>query len=122
MGGKFFSCKGIKIVVDFFLNRGHTEIKALIPRFRRGNSDHECPTRNPEILDDLEEKGYLSYTPSRFVKDRLIVSYDDRFILKTALHYEAVIVSNDNYRDLMKENPEWKQLVETRLIFYFIKF
>jgi ribonuclease ZC3H12 len=114
-GKKVFSCKGIKIVVDYFLSRGHTQITALVPRFRRGTSDHDCPTTNPEILDELEEKGYLTYTPSRFVENRLILPYDDRFILKTAVHYNAVIVSNDNYRDLWDENLDWKRLVQTRL-------
>jgi ribonuclease ZC3H12 len=115
-GKKVFSCKGIKIVVDYFINRGHKQITALVPRFRRGNSDHDCPTINPEILDELEERGYLTYTPSRFVENRLILPYDDRFILKTAVHYNAVIVSNDNYRDLWEENPDWKRLVQTRLV------
>ncbi|RNA35631.1 ribonuclease, partial [Brachionus plicatilis] len=116
--GKFFSCKGIKLAVDYFLNRGHENIYAVVPRFRRGNSDKECPTRNPEILDELEEKGLLTYTPSRYVENRLIVSYDDRFILDAALYYDGIIVSNDNYRDLMKEKPEWKKLVENNLLLF----
>ncbi len=118
-GGKAFSCRGIKIVVDFFLQRGHKDIKAFVPRFRRGDSDIECPTKNPEILDELEENGYLIYTPSRFVDKKLILPYDDRFILKTAQHYNAVIVSNDNYRDLMRENRDWENLIKTRYIISF---
>ena len=53
-----------------------------MPRFRRGTSDHEVPTRNPEILDQLEKNGYLCYTPSRYVNNKLIIPYDDRFILR----------------------------------------
>lgn len=116
--GKAFSCKGIKLVVEYFLKRGHTQIKALVPRFRRGNSDHDCPTLNPEILDHLEEKGYLTYTPSRYVNNKLILPYDDRFILKAAHYYNGIIVSNDNYRDLMKESQEWKRVIETNLLQY----
>lgn len=112
--GRVFSCRGIKIVVDFFLNRGHKQIVALVPRFRRGNYDHDCPTVNPEILDELEERSYLAYTPSRVVDRRLILPYDDRFILKTALHYDAIIVSNDNYRDLQNENPDWKRIIHKK--------
>ena len=46
---------GIKIVVEHFLKRGHKDIKALVPRFRRGNSDIECPTKDPEILDQRKD-------------------------------------------------------------------
>lgn len=112
--GKIFSCRGIQIVVDFFLKRGHKDIKAMLPRFRRGNSDRECPTQDPEILDELEEKRFLTYTPSRYVGNKLILPYDDRFILQAAHHYNAIIVSNDNYRDLMQENEEWRRLVEKK--------
>ena len=86
----------------------------MLPRFRRGTSDQECPTTEPELLDELEKKGFIAYTPSRFVKGKLIVPYDDRFILNTAHFYGAVIVSNDNYRDLIDEKPEWRRLIETR--------
>lgn len=107
----------------------------MIPRFRRGTSDLEVPTMNPEILDKLEKENYLTYsklinlhkkspsdnlyfifryTPSRYVQNKLICPYDDRFILKAASHYNAIIVSNDNYRDLMCESAEWKQLIESR--------
>lgn len=108
-----FSCQGIKIVVDFFRARGHADIKVFMPRFRRGNSDLSCPTIDPHILDELEQSGHLCYTPSRFVQNKLIVPYDDRFILKTAAHYNGIIVSNDNYRDLIHENKDWKRIVDT---------
>jgi ribonuclease ZC3H12 len=89
-----------------------------VPRFRRGQSDIECPTLNPEILDELEKNGYLTYTPSRYVNNKLICPYDDRFILRAAEHYNAIIVSNDNYRDLMLEKYEWKLIVERNLLQY----
>jgi ribonuclease ZC3H12 len=114
--GRVFSCKGINIVVDYFFKRGHQNIKALVPRFRRGNSDQDCPTIHPEILDVLDARGFLTYTPSRYVNNRLILPYDDRFILKAAVYYNAVIVSNDNYKDLWQEDPSWKRQVETRCV------
>ena len=69
---------------------------------------------NKEILDELETNGFLSYTPSRRIENKLVISYDDRFILKAAEGLNGVIVSNDNYRDLQAENPNWKNLVNTR--------
>ena len=102
------------MAVEHFVKRGHKYIKALVPRFRRGCSDLDCPTLNPEILDDLENAGHLTYTPSRYVQNKLILPYDDRFILKAAVHYNGIIVSNDNYRDLWNENVEWKRHVEIK--------
>jgi ribonuclease ZC3H12 len=112
--GRVFSCKGIKLAVDHFVQRGHTEIKALVPRFRRGSSDLECPSIHPEILDELEKKNFITYTPSRYVQNKLIVPYDDRFIIKAAIFHNAIIVSNDNYKDLQQENNEWKRYIEAK--------
>lgn len=49
---------------------------------------------------------------------RRIVCHDDRYILKTAADKDAVIVSNDEYRDLIKETPHYRRLVEERLLMY----
>ena len=67
----------LKIVVEYFSTLGHTEIKAFVPRYRRGTFDKECPTLFPEILDELDLKGYITYTPSRVVNKRLILPYGD---------------------------------------------
>jgi ribonuclease ZC3H12 len=88
------------------VNRGHEKVEAYIPRFRRGISDQRCPSINPEILDELYDKGYLKYTPSQ--------CYDDVFIIKAALHYDGVIVSNDQYRDVMKDNPDYGPKIPER--------
>jgi ribonuclease ZC3H12 len=81
------------MAVDYFKERGHTEIKAFVPQFRSINLNGETPTKNPEILQNLYKSGYLVYTPSK--------SYDDGFILETARIKDAIIVSNDNYNDLI---------------------
>lgn len=112
--GDVFSSKGIKIAVEYFKKRGHTDIKAMIPEFRRSDYDKNVPTIDPEILDELEKEGYLTYTPSRNVDHKLIVPYDDRFILTAALNFKAVVVSNDRYRDLYEENHEWKNLIDKK--------
>ncbi|CAG7727492.1 unnamed protein product, partial [Allacma fusca] len=35
--------------------------------------------------------------------------YDDRYILQYGHDTGAIIVSNDNYRDLYEENPLWRE-------------
>jgi ribonuclease ZC3H12 len=116
---RVFSCKGIKLAIEHFARRGHTEIKALVPRFRRGSSHNDVPSTQPEILDELEKNNYLTYTPSRYVNNKLICPYDDRFILKAAIHHNAIIISNDNFRDLMQENNEWKLHIEKKFVHLF---
>uniref|UniRef100_A0A8D0GK45 C3H1-type domain-containing protein n=1 Tax=Sphenodon punctatus TaxID=8508 RepID=A0A8D0GK45_SPHPU len=60
----------------------------------------------------------LVYTPSRKVKGKRMVCYDDRYIVKLAFEKDGIIVYNDNFRDLQNENPEWKWFIEQRLLMY----
>lgn len=70
------------------------------------------------ILDDLECRNILVYTPSRCVNGKRVVCYDDRYIVKLAYNSDGIIVSNDNYRDLQVENPKWKKFIEERLLMF----
>lgn len=40
------------------------------------------------------------------------------FILQLAYEKNAAVVSNDNYRDLINENPAFKLIVENRVLGY----
>uniref|UniRef100_A0A0K0G188 C3H1-type domain-containing protein n=1 Tax=Strongyloides venezuelensis TaxID=75913 RepID=A0A0K0G188_STRVS len=113
-----FACKGIRICVDYFLNRGHTEIICFVPSFRREQSRPDSPISDQQILFDLESEGHLFWTPSRRINGRRIVCHDDRYILNAALDKEAIIVSNDEYRDLIKENPQYRKIVQDNLLMY----
>ncbi|NXR67245.1 ZC12A Ribonuclease, partial [Rhadina sibilatrix] len=70
------------------------------------------------ILRELEKKKILVFTPSRRVGGKRVVCYDDRFIVKLAHESDGVVVSNDTYRDLQSERPEWKKFIEERLLMY----
>jgi len=122
-----FSCQGIQLAVDWFLERGHRDITVFVPAWRKeqsrpdalitGNSwmqslieMNSCtcnciPSPDQEILRRLEKEKILVFTPSRRVQGRRVVCYDDRFIVKLAYESEGIIVSNDNYRDLANEKP-----------------
>lgn len=71
-----------------------------------------------QILRELERKKILVFTPSRRVAGKRVVCYDDRFIVKLAYDVDGIIVSNDTYRDLQGEKPEWKRFIEERLLMY----
>ncbi|KOB75798.1 putative ribonuclease [Operophtera brumata] len=92
-----FSVRGLKIVIDYFLSRGHA-------------------STDPQMLMQLERQGHVIFTPSREVQGRFICSYDDRYIIQCAAEFEGVIVSNDCFRDLISENPRWAQVINTRIL------
>ncbi|XP_060719123.1 probable ribonuclease ZC3H12B isoform X2 [Tachysurus vachellii] len=113
-----FSCLGIQLAVDWFLERGHKDITVFVPAWRKEQSRPDAPITDQEILRKLEKEKILVFTPSRRVQGRRVVCYDDRFIVKLACDSDGIIVSNDNYRDLQNEKPEWKKFIEERLLMY----
>nr|XP_014350864.1 PREDICTED: probable ribonuclease ZC3H12C [Latimeria chalumnae] len=113
-----FSCRGIKLAVDWFLERGHKDITVFVPAWRKEQSRPDALITDQEILRKLEREKILVFTPSRRVQGRRVVCYDDRFIVKLAFESDGIIVSNDNYRDLANEKPEWKKFIDERLLMY----
>lgn len=113
-----FSCRGIKLAVDWFLERGHRDITVFVPAWRKEQSRPDALITDQEILRKLEKEKILVFTPSRRVQGRRVVCYDDRFIVKLAFESDGIIVSNDNYRDLANEKPEWKKFIDERLLMY----
>ena len=60
----------------------------------------------------------LVFTPARRIGGKRVVCYDDRYVLKLAVENNGIVVSNDNYRDLIAEKAEFKRVVEERLLMY----
>ena len=58
------------------------------------------------------------FTPARRIGGKRVVCYDDRYILKLAVETDGIVVSNDNYRDLIGEKEEFKKVIEERLLMY----
>ncbi|CAL4063766.1 unnamed protein product, partial [Meganyctiphanes norvegica] len=113
-----FSCRGLRICVDWFRARGHTQITVFVPTWRKEAPRWDAPITDRELLLDLESEGYLVFTPSRVCGGKRIVMYDDRYILNEALQSQAIVVSNDNYRDLATENRDYHRIVEENLLMF----
>ncbi|KAE8627541.1 hypothetical protein XENTR_v10007039 [Xenopus tropicalis] len=113
-----FSCRGIKLAVSWFLERGHKDVTVFVPAWRKEQSRPDALITDQEVLRKLEKEKILVFTPSRRVQGRRVVCYDDRFIVKLAFESDGIIVSNDNYRDLANEKPEWKKFIDERLLMY----
>ncbi|XP_066539297.1 endoribonuclease ZC3H12A [Hoplias malabaricus] len=113
-----FSCRGIMLAVNYFLERGHRNITVFVPSWRKEQPRPDVPISDQHILGELERKKIVVFTPSRRVAGKRVVCYDDRFIVKLAHELDGIIVSNDTYRDLQSERPEWKRCIEERLLMY----
>ncbi|XP_045191756.2 NEDD4-binding protein 1-like [Mercenaria mercenaria] len=116
--GKHFSCKGIKLCVDYFRQRGHDKITVFVPLWRQYQPSETNMILDQNILSELKEEDVLVFTPSRRIGRKLVVAYDDRFVLELAEAEDGIIVSNDQYRDLMTEKAGWRKLIEERLLMY----
>ncbi|XP_019770319.2 endoribonuclease ZC3H12A isoform X1 [Dendroctonus ponderosae] len=115
---EIFSCRGIKICVDWFKVRGHKDITVFVPKWRKEAPRPDNPVREQDILAELERDRLLVFTPSRLVGGKRMVCYDDRYILKLASQTDGIVVSNDNYRDLCQESTEFRKVVEERVLMY----
>ncbi|XP_029976692.1 ribonuclease ZC3H12A [Salarias fasciatus] len=113
-----FSCLGIQLAVDFFLDRGHTSITVFVPSWRKEQPRPDVPITDQHILRDLERRKIMVFTPSRRVAGKRVVCNDDCFIVKHAFESDGVVVSNDVYRDLQAERPEWRRFIQDRLLMY----
>ena len=111
-----FSCWGIQICVDWFRQRGHTDITVFVPSWR---VDVVRPDiTNQEVLRELNRAGVLKFTPCKTSGNRQFVCYDDRFILDLATNTGGIVVSNDRFRDLQRESAQWTEVIEERVLRY----
>ncbi|XP_069191224.1 probable ribonuclease ZC3H12C isoform X2 [Procambarus clarkii] len=113
-----FSCSGLRVCVDWFRARGHTEITVFVPSWRKEAPRWDTPIVDQDVLLELERERILVFTPSRVCGGKRIVSYDDRYILKEAVTSGGVVVSNDNYRDLAAESQAFRRVIEESLLMY----
>ena len=65
-------------------------------------------------MDNLKKRGILTFTPHRRTEARSWSCYDDRFIVEHASEEKGIVVTNDNYRDLISESDEFREQIEAR--------
>ncbi|KAF6035426.1 ZC3H12C [Bugula neritina] len=111
-----FSNRGIKIAVDWFLQRGHPSVKVFVPEHRK---EAKGRNRDVDILHELSDQGIAFFTPStENCRGSRVTCYDDRFILKCASEDKAVVLSNDKYKDLINEDAGFRETIRHRLLTY----
>ncbi|XP_058456790.1 probable ribonuclease ZC3H12D [Malaya genurostris] len=105
-----FSIEGLRIAIQYFLDR-NLETYAMLPKFRLKPGK----STDSGLLNILFKNGRLITTPCKEFPVRAMC-YDDRFMLEIAARFNCAVVSNDQYRDIMNEKPEWREVVDTRRI------
>jgi len=106
-----FAPQALAIVHEYFSKKGH-KVVIILPKSRWNN----CSEKDREVLDTLERQKILAYTPSRRTLNKQWDPYDDRVIVEHASVNKGIIVTLDNYRDLIGESPEFKEQIEKRLL------
>lgn len=96
---------GIKICADWFLAREH-RVKVFVPSDR-------CQLAKPSIIDYLIDHDALVRTPTG--------CNDDLFVIEAAKQSNAIIVSNDLYRDESRFDLEAQCFIQShRLPYIFV--
>jgi len=114
-----FSIIGIKIAVEEFWKMGCREVTVVLPHSRKGNMGKpRIPKREKKLQKKMEDLDIIKYAAGRRIQDQYIQSYDDRSILDMAVREEGIVVSNDQFRDLITVSPKYKKCIEERLLPY----
>lgn len=104
-----YSWDGIKICVDWFKDREH-KVKVFVPSDKCDN--YGSPT-GPIVIDYLQQIDALVKTPQG--------CNDDLFIINAAHQADAIIVSNDRFRDEIRNNCDFSDVVQrNRLQYIFV--
>lgn len=111
--GQAFSVKGLDICIQYFKKLGH-EVKAVVPQYRLKKEK----TTDQKLMEELYKNGDVLLSPSKNLPGQKSSSYDDRLIISVAEKFDGVVISNDNYCDLLAENESWKKIIETRVVGY----
>jgi len=106
-----FRAQALSIVYAYFAGKNH-EVTIFLPKSRWNRAS----PKDRELLDRLEKKDVLHYTPTRRTDTKSFDCYDDRYIVSYAANTKGIIVTNDNYRDLLSESPEFRDQIENRLL------
>uniref|UniRef100_A0A182SJ12 RNase_Zc3h12a domain-containing protein n=1 Tax=Anopheles maculatus TaxID=74869 RepID=A0A182SJ12_9DIPT len=113
LNGKMFSVKGLDLCIKYFKRLGH-EVTAVVPQFRL--KKHQ--STDYVLLEKLNRDGDVTLAPSKNLPGQCSSTYDDRLILSIAEQFDGVIISNDNFRDLLEISTAWRRIIETRVIGY----
>uniref|UniRef100_A0A182QA80 RNase NYN domain-containing protein n=1 Tax=Anopheles farauti TaxID=69004 RepID=A0A182QA80_9DIPT len=102
-----FSVERLSKAITHFVEAGH-EVYAVMPRFHLHTGQWDDRNR----LQGLYRKNYIVATPCKEYPNPKSQVYDDRILMAIAAKYDCAVVSNDKFRDMASEHPEWRRVVQ----------
>ena len=114
MGRGKFKAEALDIVNEYFIKDGF-EVVIFLPLSQYGMCGRgKEGEREKKILDRLERSETLSFTPCRKTNSKKWESDDDYAILNYANKHQGIVVSQDNFRNFLRESDEFKDQIENR--------
>jgi ribonuclease ZC3H12 len=110
-----FDARGIEKCVQYFKERGHN-VRAYMAESML--SKREVSDYDKKRLKKLLNEGILDVTPSRRTAGQSFDCYEDDYIIRNAIKRSAIILSNDNFLDLVARSPEYREQIEQRVLHF----
>lgn len=104
-----FSVERLAKALEYFVENGH-EVYAVFPRFHLYTGQWD----NVDRLKGLYRKSYIVPTPCKEFPCAKSQVYDDRILMAIAAQYQCAVVSNDRFRDVASEHPDWAFVAANR--------
>uniref|UniRef100_A0A182NRX9 RNase_Zc3h12a domain-containing protein n=1 Tax=Anopheles dirus TaxID=7168 RepID=A0A182NRX9_9DIPT len=101
-----FSVARLSKAITHFVEAGHA-VHAVMPRFHL----YTRQWNDPDRLNGLYRKNYIITTPCKEFPNPKSQVYDDRILMAIASKYNCAVVSNDMFRDMAHEHPQWSYVV-----------
>ena len=109
-----FVIEALEIVYNWFSARGH-DVVIIVPQSKKSRLMGAQRWADVEKLNNFEKANILYYSPSKRTDERSWDCYDDRFIVEFAARKKAIVVTNDYYLDVLKENnPDFNEQIRER--------
>uniref|UniRef100_A0A5K3EWI9 RNase_Zc3h12a domain-containing protein n=1 Tax=Mesocestoides corti TaxID=53468 RepID=A0A5K3EWI9_MESCO len=110
-----FNVHNLRCVITYFKQRGHEEISIFLP----STAQPKCTA----CFSAKEISRHFTFTPCRRLENgfKPQKADDDSVILEFARKKDAVVISNDQYRDWLIQRPEFRDVIENRVIPYTLR-
>ncbi|KAI3386362.1 hypothetical protein SNEBB_005995 [Seison nebaliae] len=107
-------------LLEYFALKNHVIVvmpRKVFSNFSNRNENDENKKSVNIIVGKLSED-QLVLTPHKVTDGRTISPYDDRYVLDIALRKNAIVISNDSFRDLCQENADYALHLTENLVGY----
>ena len=115
-GNMGFNITGVEKAFNYFFKRGH-KVKVYLAE----STLEKVKVFDQKRLKKLEQEDKVVFTPSRKTQQQMYDCYEDDYIIRNAITNQGIILSNDNFLDMIARSPAYREQIEKRVLpFNFI--